>query len=101
MSEPITTGTIALLFKGYILPAIAIFMGALAHSLQEVKKNGWKGGLMFSADLIIASVAGYIFYQSVVLFNPNYMMVAASLGGYLGPASVKFVIKAWQANAPK
>lgn len=101
MAEPVTSGTLAVILKGYLLPSIAIFVGALAHSLQEVKVNGWKGGLMFSSDLIVAMVTGYIFYQSVVLFNPEYMMLAASLGGYLGPASVKFVIKSWQANTPK
>lgn len=100
MAEPVTTG-IAITFKGYLLPAFAILTGSIAHALQEVKKKGWKGWASLIADIFIAMVAGNVLYQFILIWNPEYSVFSAAIGGYLGPNSVKFlvhVIKSYKTN---
>lgn len=94
--------TIASIFmKKYLIATIATMFGALAHALETVKKNGWKGWLSFFSDMIVCSFVGFTFFHLAELIYPDKqqaLVLFTSLGSYWGTKGF-VLIREWVVNA--
>lgn len=86
--------------KKYTPFLIAALFGAIAHAVEKVKLVGWKGWMSFISDLIVCSFVGYTFFQMSLLFNPDYAIIATSIGSYWGTKGFN-LMKDWFINSVK
>lgn len=91
---------IYLLAKSYALATVLGFLGAIAHAIQAVKKQGWKGWLSFSGDVIVCVFFGQVFYQIGILWSPEKAVILTSLGSFWGAKSFDY-FKEWIINSIK
>lgn len=93
------------IIKTYLLATIVGFFGGLAHAIEVVKHQGWKGWVSFFADVFVCIFFGNIFYQIGVLLVPHMAIILTSLGSFWGAKSFEYlkewIIKSFQANVPK
>lgn len=96
---------IAYILKTYVLATAIAFFGGLAHAIEVVKRQGWKGWISFCADVFVCIFFGHIFYQMGIIFAPSMAIVLTSLGSFWGAKSFDYLkewlIKSFQANIPK
>lgn len=97
MSDPISSGGIIwgskYIFVTYIFPAFAILGGAIAHVLEEIRVQGWKGWLPAISSGFVAFFAGTLVYSFALHFYPDYAGGIAGVGGFLGTKSITILIK--------
>lgn len=94
-----------LVVKSYFVATLLGILGAIAHAIQAVKKQGWKGWLSFIGDVAVCIFFGQVFYHIGILWSPEYAIVLTSLGSFWGAKSFDFIkeyiLKSLQANLPK
>lgn len=86
--------------KGYITATLMGIFGGIAHAIQEVKKQGWKGWISFASDVIVCVFFGQIFYQIGLLFYPKEAIILTSLGSFWGAKSFDY-LRVWILNSIK
>lgn len=96
---------IAYIIKTYMLATVVAFVGGLAHAIEAVKRQGWKGWVNFTSDIFVCIFFGNVFYQFGLLFAPHLAIILTSLGSFWGAKSFEYLklwlIKSIQANVPK
>lgn len=97
MSEPVSTvGTMSLIkyvFINYVFPWIAILSGAIAHVLEEIRTQGWKGWISALSSGFVAFFAGGVVYAFAMHIYPDYAGGLAGLGGFFGAKSIGILVK--------
>lgn len=91
--------------KTYFLATFVAFFGGLAHAIEVVKRQGWRGWISFMADVFVCIFFGNVFYQMGLIFAPKMAVVLTSLGSFWGAKSFDYlkvwIIKSIQSNLPK
>lgn len=91
--------------KSYFVATLLGILGAVAHAIQAVKRQGWKGWFSFFGDVAVCIFFGQVFYQVGILWSPEKAIILTSLGSFWGAKSFDYikgyVIKSVQANFPK
>lgn len=82
---------IGLATKKYFVLAGVILFGALAHAIEDAKKNGWQGFGWFVANTFVAAFVGMLFAHIASLISPDWMFAAGGMGGYMGPVAFKYI----------
>lgn len=82
---------IGLATKKYFVLAGVILFGALAHAIEDTKKNGWQGFGWFIANTFVAAFVGMLFSHVASLVSVDWMYAAGGIGGYMGPAAFKYI----------
>lgn len=77
--------------KKYFVLAGVILFGALAHAIEDTKKNGWQGFGWFIANTFVAAFVGMLFSHIASLISPDWMFAAGGMGGYMGPVAFKYI----------
>lgn len=77
----------------YIFPLLLIIGGTIAHVLEEIKVQGWKGWASALSSGFIAFFAGIVVYTFAVHFYPEYAGGLAGLGGFFGARSITVLVK--------
>lgn len=76
------------MFLKQLIPSLAVIgstlFGAVAHALEEVRKNGWKGWFMFGSDIFVCSFVGWLFFHAIALISTDVAIVGSSIGSYWG-----------------
>lgn len=82
---------VVLASKRYLVLAGVILFGAVAHAIEDTKKNGWMGAGWFAANIFLAAFVGMVFAQVASIMSPEFTFAAGGVGGYMGPAAFKYV----------
>lgn len=94
-----------ILLKKYFFVTLVAFFGGLAHAIETVKRQGWRGWVSFWSDVVVCIFFGHIFFQVSQIVNPEYHVLFTSLGAFWGVKSFDYLkgwfIKSLQANLPK
>lgn len=77
--------------KKYFVLAGVILFGALAHAIEDTKKNGWQGFGWFIANTFVAAFVGMLFSHIASLISSDWMFAAGGMGGYMGPVAFKYI----------
>lgn len=79
-------------YAAEIIAVVAASFGGIAKYLDFYIRTGEMptfGKLL--AHAVVSGFSGYMFAQVVVKFHPEWMTVAAGIGGYLGTQGLDFV----------
>jgi len=95
MSDPITpvVGTKYVIVT-YVLPLLSITAGAVAHVLEEIRIQGWRGWVSALSSGFVAFFAGTMVFTFALAFYPNFAGGLAGLAGFFGPKSISILVKA-------
>jgi hypothetical protein len=97
MSEPLTTTGAGLglkyIFIHFIIPTLMTLAGAIAHVLEEIRMDGWKGWVNALSSGFVAFFAGTVVFSFALHFYPDYAGGLAGLGGFFGAKSIGVLIK--------
>jgi hypothetical protein len=94
---------LSLFMKKYFIATVATMFGALAHSFESIKKNGWTGWFSFLSDMIMCSFTGFTFFHLAPIIFPDSqqaLIICTSLGSYWGTKGF-VLIREWFTNAIK
>lgn len=95
MIDNVTGGTIAgLATKKYFILAGVILFGAISHAIEDARKDGWQGIGWFVANVFVAAFVGMLFAHIATILQPDFVLAAGGIGGYMGPASFKYIRQA-------
>jgi hypothetical protein len=89
-----------LINKQMIIVASSIVFGATVHTLNEIKKVGWKGWINFFSETAMSIFAGWVFYNISQIFYPQYVIIMCSLGSFWGVTTFKY-LRDWFLNSLK
>lgn len=97
MSEPLSTGGAVwgtkYLFFTYIFPILLNLAGAVAHVLEEIRVDGWRGWLSAFSSGFVAFFSGTMVLTFAYHFYPEYAGGLAGLGGFFGAKSINVLVK--------
>ena len=89
--------------KKYLIATLATLFGALVHSFETIKNNGWKGWFPFIYDMSACSFTGFTFFhlaQIVLPGSQQALIIFTSVGSYWGTKGFVFA-REWVINSIK
>ena len=59
------------------------------QTLNEKKKFDWR---VFLSRTVVSGFSGYMFAQTASILHPEWALVAAGIGGYMGSEAIDFIV---------
>lgn len=87
--------------KKYLIATVATVFGALAHSFETIKKDGWKGWFPFIYDMTMCSFTGFTFFHLAQVILPGSqqaLIIFTSVGSYWGTKGF-VLVREWAINS--
>jgi hypothetical protein len=75
----------------YAIVGICISFGAVAHTLEEIRKGKWGGWMWMFSETGVCLFTGFVFYQIAQLTFPEYTYIYCSLGSFWGTKGFKYI----------
>jgi hypothetical protein len=76
-----------------ILWVMLAAFGGVARGLDSYMRTGTFPGLgIFIAGIVVSGFSGYMTASVVILITPDWALVGAGIGGYVGTQALDFVL---------